>query len=545
MKAWSLRCYRIGIFIAIIALIHWSARQAAPEQDRDAPDVALEIVQIFYPSAAAVSPRSDARGAHVVTDTNGNGLGFFVVTSPDADSIIGYSGPSNVLVAFGADSSVLGVEVLSSGDTEEHLAQVVADPTFLAQFEGSSWDEIRALKQVDGVSGATLTSAAISEGILRRIAGKSPSLRFPKPLIINDAAPFFPTAASLKSGAVLDASGETIGHLTHSSPHSDNLIGYSGPSDVVIALAPDRNTIKGIALRDSYDSPQYTAYLDDRFLDLYDGMTLEQVLDAPDVEGVSGATMTSQTVAGAVKIAAQKMIAARETDVHDAKVRFSGHDIGTIVIILLALLMAFTKLRGNRRLRIAFQLLLIIYLGFMNGQLLSQALFVGWAQNGVAWQLAPGLLLLAAAAFLVPLFANRNLYCHQICPHGAAQQLLKKVTKKKLDVPPKLARVLRAIPFILLLFVIVIAVLQTGFNLAQIEPFDAYLWRAAGWATISVAVVGLIASMFVPMAYCRYGCPTGALLTFFWANGRPDKFSRRDGLALICLLLAAALCFSR
>ena len=179
----------------------------------------------------------------------------------------------------------------------------------------------------------------------------------------------------------------------------------------------------------------------------------------------------------------------------------------------------------------------------MNGDLLSQALLVGWSQNGLAWRFAPGLLLLVAAALLVPLVAGKHVYCHQLCPHGAAQQLVKNWLPKKyrIGVPRRLALVLRAIPFLLLLLVIVVAVRQLAFNLVSIEPFDAYLFLIAGWATITIAIVGLVAALFIPMAYCRYGCPTGAMLTFLWAGGRADKFSRRDGLALVCLALAVAL----
>ena len=108
-------------------------------------------------------------------------------------------------------------------------------------------------------------------------------------------------------------------------------------------------------------------------------------------------------------------------------------------------------------------------------------------------------------------------------------------------VPAGLARILRAIPLLLLLLVIVVGVRQLDFNLVSIEPFDAYLFRVAGWATITIAVVGLVASLFVPMAYCRYGCPTGAMLNFLWAGGAPGKFSRRDWLALLCLGLALGL----
>ena len=223
--------------------------------------------------------------------------------------------------------------------------------------------------------------------------------------------------------------------------------------------------------------------------------------------------------------------------------QFGAREIGTVSVVIVGLIMAFTKLRGVRPVRIAFQLVLVGYLGLVNGDLVSQALLVGWAEHGVAWRFAPGMLLLVAAALLVPLVAGKQVYCHQICPHGAAQQLLKNVLPKRFrfGVHGRLALVLRAIPFLLLLFVIVVGVRQLAFNLVSIEPFDAYLFRVAGWATITIAVAGLVASLFVPMAYCHYGRPTGAMLNFLWGGGRPGRFSRRDWLALVCLASAVGL----
>ena len=62
----------------------------------------------------------------------------------------------------------------------------------------------------------------------------------------------------------------------------------------------------------------------------------------------------------------------------------------------------------------------------------------------------------------------------------------------------------------------------------------------AGIAAIAIFAVSLIASSFVPMAYCRYGCPTGALLDHLRLHRRADRFSWRDGLLLGCLAIAAA-----
>ena len=78
-----------------------------------------------------------------------------------------------------------------------------------------------------------------------------------------------------------------------------------------------------------------------------------------------------------------------------------------------------------------------------------------------------------------------------------------------------------------------------SWNLASLEGFDAWLWRSAGSATIVIAIVGLVASIFSPLAYCKYGCPTGALFKFLRKTSGNKTLGWRDGLAgLLCLAAA-------
>lgn len=97
---------------------------------------------------------------------------------------------------------------------------------------------------------------------------------------------------------------------------------------------------------------------------------------------------------------------------------------------------------------------------------------------------------------------------------------------------PGLANGLRWLPFLLLMLAIGVTLLRLPTDLAGIEPFDAYLISAAGWATLAVAGIGLLASVFVPMAYCKFGCPTGALFEFLRTHGSLDHFGKRDVAAL-------------
>jgi NosR/NirI family transcriptional regulator, nitrous oxide reductase regulator len=161
----------------------------------------------------------------------------------------------------------------------------------------------------------------------------------------------------------------------------------------------------------------------------------------------------------------------------------------------------------------------------------------------VPWRSAPGLVLLAAAALAVPWSTGKPLYCQQLCPHGAAQELLHKLAPKRwrITLQKDFAAGLRWLPPALLALVVTTSILVLPIDLAHLEPFDAYLLTSAGVATIVIALVGLVASLFVPMAYCHYGCPTGALLEFGRGRGKADTFTRRDIAAAVLVALAAVL----
>jgi polyferredoxin len=208
-----------------------------------------------------------------------------------------------------------------------------------------------------------------------------------------------------------------------------------------------------------------------------------------------------------------------------------------------AIIIGFTSLRSRRRLRFAFQCLLIGYLGLINGDMLSQALLAGWAQYGVPWRSAVGLVALTVAALLLPILSGSNLYCAHVCPHGAAQQLLRNRLRWRYHVPQRLGRLLITIPYVLLFWCVLVTMASLTFSLVDIEPFDAWVFRVAGWPTITIAVVGLFASLFVPMAYCRYGCPTGTMLNYLRRHARSGEWTRRDWAALA--LVAWALCCLR
>jgi len=375
------------------------------------------------------------------------------------------------------------------------------------------------------------------------------------PLSVEEVKQLYPAAATLWPDAgerrgmwVHDGVGHTLGYVVRTMPEAESIIGYRGWTDTLVAFDPALHVI-GVRIRTSQDTREHVGDVrDDRYyLKTWNGKSWDDVArttpEQAGIEGVSGATMTSMAMADGImhRLASANAALALKPP----PVRMTWRDIGLIVIVLAGIAFVFTGTHGRPWLRRSFQILVIGYVGFLTGDLLAQSLLAGWAASGVPWRTSPGIVMLCAAALAVPWTTGKPLYCQQICPHGAAQELLYRIAPKRwrLVVPRGVANGLRWLPSLLLGVVVTVVILVLPIDLAHLEPFDAYVIRSAGWVTISIAAAGLIASLFVPMAYCHYGCPTGALLNFIRSHGAKDRFSRRDIAALLLVLLAAVLVY--
>ena len=533
-------------------------RMVAISKSKSLSSIALSEVSRYFADAAKLGD-AESHGGLQVLSSAGETLGYVVQTAPESDRFLGFSGPTNLLIAFDTQDRIVGINVLSSDDTRDHVDLIQRSPSFLQMWNGMNWSEAAARKDVDGVAGATLTSLAMVQGLQQRLGATEVSTKFPNPIELADATKFFPKALRVEQDAsvtslwhVYDDTSKACGAILRTSPAADEIIGYQGPTESRIAFSLD-GTIVGIAIAASFDNEPYVGYVKgeasfEKLLKKYTvGQWSELDIKEAGIEGVSGATMTSLAVAQGLVAAAKKYESEREKLNVSTGFNLAGHwrSLSTIGIVVIGLVIGFTSLRGKNWVRVVFQVLVIVYLGLVNGDLLSMAMFAGWAENGVPFQNALGLVVLAFAALVVPVIARSNIYCSHLCPHGAVQQLLPRRWKQKTPLPTWLVRTLIWIRPALIVWVVLVSLLQMRFSLVDIEPFDAYAWRSAAWPTVLVAIVGIVVSFRVPMAYCRYGCGTGAILQFVRRNSRSDRLTRADLFAVACLMLSLLLYFFR
>ena len=392
---------------------------------------------------------------------------------------------------------------------------------------------------------ATIAWLIRDVAVRQRIQGESPVTAAEVVSLLPAAASLRPDDSARDGLFVLDRAGRELGYVVRTQPTCRDILGYAGTTDALVVLDRDWK-ILGLKIHSSEDTESYLKdiTLDRRFLKKWNGLTWDAAseldLKAAGIEGVSGATMTSMAIAQSVKA---RLKLNRDEIAAATPLRFAWRDYAMLAVIAAAALMAFGPPSFRHRWKRPYQFALIIYVGLIAGDLLAQKLLVGWSRSGIPWTTAPGLVLLAVAALVVPFTTGKPFYCHQICPHGAAQELIShfRPARFQITLSAPVIRGLENLPLALLVLTLFVALTAIPLDLAGLEPFAAYVIRAAGAATLAIAAVGLLASFFVPQAYCRFGCPTGTLLNFVRARGASDRFSRRDSVSLVLVGLAALL----
>lgn len=552
LQAKATHVIRTCVVISLLLAIPKPTLRPQSETVKAPPIEVIELPDDLSGQDLSLDPQQDANGMWRLVDENQETVGLVARTLPIANDVIGYRGPTESLLLFNPDLNLTSVTLLQSADTEEHVTAVKAEQTFFKQFESWAWGGPAAGTQIDAVSGATLTSLALAEGVLKRIGGERPSLLFNQPITIQEIQDWFPKAVELnnKSGEARNSHGELVGSVIRTGPLSDDLSGYQGPTEMLLKVSPS-GIVEAIRIRTSFDNEPYVDYVrtEAGFWAIFEGKTVAELSafdpQAAGVEGVSGATMTSLIVADTVVAATRELQKTRtsaktKTTSWVGSIRWTVADILTISTLVFAATLKLAGIYRRRLFRRIWLIWVVIIIGFWAGNLVSMALIAGWSAEGVAWRLAPGLAAITCVAMLGPPLTKGNPYCNHLCPHGAIQQLVRPKPRslryKKLT--PALSRMMRRLPGLTLCAAYIALVLLPTIDLASWEPFHAYLFRIASWSSLAFAFATLAISAVLPMGYCRFGCPTGRLLDYLKRTATSDRLQVGDAVAVGLLVFA-------
>ncbi len=288
--------------------------------------------------------------------------------------------------------------------------------------------------------------------------------------------------------------------------------GYGGPVPLKIHIDKD-GKLTAIEAEPNAESPSFF----DRAKELFSrwqGKTIDEAM-AEDVDAVSGATFSSKAIIGNVQrgLAYAKQRSQWGEDGSVGALETSAPPIVALIAVLLgAVVPLFTN---NRRLHLVQLVVNVVVLGLWTGTFVSYTLFLRLFAGGVSLSAIGTLaapLLMLIVALLYPLAGRSGHYCAHVCPFGSAQELAGKLSRRKLRITPRVLRVLTALRN--LLWGVLMALLLTGTCTAWIdyELFTAFIYSSASVWVIVLAMLFLVLSVWVPRPYCRFVCPTGALM---------------------------------
>lgn len=296
--------------------------------------------------------------------------------------------------------------------------------------------------------------------------------------------------------------------------------GYGGPVPLKIHIDKD-GRLTAIEAEPNAESPSFFDHAKELF-SRWQGKTIDEAM-AEDVDAVSGATFSSKAI---IRNVQRGLAYAKQHGLADGgkgaqeesaeRTVATGWTLGSIVALIAVLLGAVVPLfTSNRRLHLVQLVVNVVVLGLWTGTFVSYTLFLRLFAGGVSLSAIGTLaapLLMLIVALLYPLAGRSGHYCAHVCPFGSAQELAGKLSRRKLRITPRVLRVLTALRN--LLWGVLMALLLTGTCTAWIdyELFTAFIYSSASVWVIVLAVLFLVLSVWVPRPYCRFVCPTGALM---------------------------------
>ncbi len=317
--------------------------------------------------------------------------------------------------------------------------------------------------------------------------------------------------------------------VVSTKPLAKDVQGYGGPVPLKIHIKDGR--VVAVEAEPNAESPDFFNRAKE-LLNHWQGKSVDEAL-AEEVDAVSGATFSSRAIianmqrglayakqhgqwgedgsVGALGTSAPPIVGSVGNSV--GALETGASPIVALVVVLLGAVVPLFY--NNRRLHLVQLAVNVVVLGLWTGTFVSYTLFLRVFSGGVSLSAIGALtapLLMLIVALIYPLAGRSGHYCANICPFGSAQELAGKLSRRKLRITPRILKLLSVLRN--LLWGVLMALLLTGTCTAWIdyELFTAFLYSSASvWVTV-LAALFLVLSVWVPRPYCRFVCPTGALV---------------------------------
>ncbi len=334
---------------------------------------------------------------------------------------------------------------------------------------------------------------------------------------------------------VFDSGGKLSGVVFITSKVPPKVNGYGGEIPTAVGI-DTKGKITGLLPLENNETPSYFNRLKETgfFQKLKGKSVVSDELEEVDV--VTGATISSDALKTDIKLSGRRIALkvlginipqekveegfAKSSSTHSSPLNIAI----AIVAILLASAASFTAKPWLKWVSLA--------VGFAGiGWYLNSSVSFVVISNllGLNLAIASNIVLVVLLIFTVGMaLAGRRTWCNFMCPFGAAQEAIYAVSpvRLKLNPSPRLMKHTWNTRYILLVALLVAIFVFDVDEAAEIEPYTRMfnLSSPAIFWYYTAFLLGM--SAFVPRFFCRFLCPTGAVLTLLMQlNSRLRKFT--------------------
>ncbi|MHC5081122.1 MAG: 4Fe-4S binding protein, partial [Planctomycetota bacterium] len=349
----------------------------------------------------------------------------------------------------------------------------------------------------------------------------------------------FPYSWALRKEIVKNRHGQSIETSTKigicfvTTEVVSGLRGWAGEIPVLVGLS-NKGTIQGIKVLPGVNR-ETPGFIDPLYDPDFDGQFRGRAVGAPlelgvDIDGVTGATVSVQTVNEGVRRASRK--AAVELLGIDPGVQRGGKGAflpvkpGWLLFLgIVGIAVAGYAFRPGKGFRFASLALALLLLGILPAVDGWQAFYPTGADLSRAFtgNVPPGptgreWLLLMGTTLLLTLIAGK-LFCAWVCPFGAAMEILHRLVPWKISLSERWDGRLRKTRFLFLFGLPAVVIIADDPGALRFEPLSA-LFHPRSLTLVSGLLVAwvLLGSALVERFYCKFLCPVGALVDWLTEN---------------------------
>ncbi|MFA8436985.1 MAG: FMN-binding protein [Marinifilaceae bacterium] len=304
--------------------------------------------------------------------------------------------------------------------------------------------------------------------------------------------------------------------------------GYGGPFTMATWIGQD-SLIRDVFVLENRETPSFFKKLKDRsfFYQFKRKAIGDKFSGGEDVDFISGATVSSRAFTKAIKIASYQ--AGKEKFNMSLEEVDDGYRMGwkEFIVLLLVVLSIGATYKPDKRVRMAIQMVSLVFLGFAYNAALSvsgfSSLMLGFfpsVKEHMAWWILMG------GSLAAVVFLTRNIYCSYLCPFHGIETLLNKISGINLKLSAKVQKIAGQTSLYLLWGALVLIFLNSNPTHASYEPF-AMIFSLEGvgmqWYILPATLVG---AFFMKDFFCKFFCPVGQTFTLLikWRQKLAKRF---------------------